>query len=485
MPTPTEQLLTRTVYATDGVTTNWDFSFSGGYLDKAHIKAYTEAPTGERTDIVVSEAMVVGPYQLLITPALASGLVLTVYRDTPKNLPLVDFTDESGFSEVALDTNAKQAVFIAAETTDTVNTSSSYDAEQAADQAATAAATAVAAQVTASAAAVSATASALAADASADAAEVSAASASAVFTANTTAFTRTLLDDATAAAARATLGAAESGGNSTITSLSALFSVNGGSLGGLRNRIINGNFSVNQRTYASGAAVGAGLYGHDRWKMAASADTYTFSTTDNVTTVTIPAGKVLRQVVEGLNLESGLYVLTWAGTAQGKIGANAYGESATTGFITGGTNTTIEFGPGTVSKVQLEITAQGWWSMFEQRPYALELALCQRYLPAFAPANTSEFMAVGYTASTTTAVMSMPYTVTPRVRPTGIITTSPGNFQIVNSATFVANTLTYSAATSSTLGVIAVNSTGITANQSCALQCNTAAARIFFTGCEL
>jgi hypothetical protein len=144
-----------------------------------------------------------------------------------------------------------------------------------------------------------------------------------------------------------------------------------------RNRIINGNFGINQRVYVSGAAVGAGLYGHDRWKMAASGDTYTFSTTANVTTITIPAGKVLQQVIEGLNLETGTYTLSWVGTAQGKIGAGSYGASGITDSITGGTNTTIEFGPGTVSKVQLEFGSVA--SAFEQRPYGLELILCQRY----------------------------------------------------------------------------------------------------------
>jgi hypothetical protein len=144
-----------------------------------------------------------------------------------------------------------------------------------------------------------------------------------------------------------------------------------------RNVIINGNFSINQRGYVSGAAVGAGLYGHDRWKMAASADTYTFSTTANVTTVTIPAGKVLQQVIEGLNLQSGTYVLSWTGTAQGKIGAGSYGATGITGSITGGTNTTIEFGPGTISNVQLELGTTA--TPFENRSYGTELALCQRY----------------------------------------------------------------------------------------------------------
>jgi hypothetical protein len=165
--------------------------------------------------------------------------------------------------------------------------------------------------------------------------------------------------------------------DNTTCDASGVASLNGGQLAGFRNRIINGNFGINQRVYVSGAAVGTGLYGHDRWKMAASADTYTFSTTANVTTVTIPAGKVLQQVIEGLNLESGTYTLSWVGTAQGKIGAGSYGASGITGVIVGGTNTTIEFGPGTVSKVQLEFGVTP--SVFEQRPYGLELTLCQRY----------------------------------------------------------------------------------------------------------
>ena len=116
MPTPTEQLLSRTIYDTDGATTNWNFSFSSGYIDVAHVKAYTEDANGIRTNITVTPGMLIGQFQLQITPALAAGKVLTIYRDTPKDATLVDFTDESGFSEVALDTNAKQAVFVAAET---------------------------------------------------------------------------------------------------------------------------------------------------------------------------------------------------------------------------------------------------------------------------------------------------------------------------------------------------------------------------------
>lgn len=152
MPTPTEQLLSRTLYDTDGATTIWDFSFASGYLDPSHVKAFTTDANGARTDIVVTLGMLVSQFQLQITPALANGLVLTIYRDTPKNAPLVDFIDESNFSEFALDTNAKQAIMVAAEAIDTINTSDLGAAITAADQATLAAVAAQASAASASAA---------------------------------------------------------------------------------------------------------------------------------------------------------------------------------------------------------------------------------------------------------------------------------------------------------------------------------------------
>ena len=121
MPTPSEQLLSRTIYDVDGTTTVWNFSFTGGYIDPSHVKAYTELPNGIRTPIIVTPEMLIGEFQLQVTPALPlSAGLLVIYRDTPKDLPLVDFV-EGPLSEVALDTNARQAVFIAAEAVDLVN----------------------------------------------------------------------------------------------------------------------------------------------------------------------------------------------------------------------------------------------------------------------------------------------------------------------------------------------------------------------------
>lgn len=148
-----------------------------------------------------------------------------------------------------------------------------------------------------------------------------------------------------------------------------------GIYGGYKNKIINGNFSINQRAVSGTVTLAAGQYGHNNWKAGASGCTYTFVTVEGVTTVTIAAGSLL-QVVEGVNLFTGTHVLSWQGTAQGKIGAGSYGISGTTGSVTGGTNINIEFGVGTLSLVQLEKGTIA--TLFEQRDITHETLLCQR-----------------------------------------------------------------------------------------------------------
>lgn len=151
--------------------------------------------------------------------------------------------------------------------------------------------------------------------------------------------------------------------------------INGGPIGVI-NAIINGNFQVNQRGVSGTVTLAAGAYGHDRWKAGASGCTYTFATVNNITTLTITAGSLI-QVIEGINLYSGTYALSWSGTAQGKIGAGSYSGSGVTGSVTGGTNLNIEFGTGTLSLVQFEPGTEV--SPFERRDYGRELSMCQRY----------------------------------------------------------------------------------------------------------
>jgi hypothetical protein len=151
--------------------------------------------------------------------------------------------------------------------------------------------------------------------------------------------------------------------------------INGGPTGVI-NAIINGNFAVNQRAVSGTVTLAAGAYGHDRFKAGASGCTYTFATSNNITTLTISSGSLI-QVIEGLNLYSGTYTLSWTGTAQGKIGAGSFSGSGVTGAAVGGTNLNIEFNTGTLSLVQFEQGSVA--TPFERRPFGTELALCQRY----------------------------------------------------------------------------------------------------------
>jgi len=84
--------------------------------------------------------------------------------------------------------------------------------------------------------------------------------------------------------------------------------INGGAIG-VKNAIINGNFQINQRGVSGTVTLAAGAYGHDRFKAGASGCTYTFATSNNVTTLTISAGSLI-QVVEGLNLYTDTYTLS-------------------------------------------------------------------------------------------------------------------------------------------------------------------------------
>ena len=166
----------------------------------------------------------------------------------------------------------------------------------------------------------------------------------------------------------------------------SMASLNGGQLAGLRNRIINGNFQINQRVVAGAVVLAAGAYGHDRFKAGAAGCSYTFATVGIVTTLTISAGSLV-QAIEGLNVERTDFVMGWTGTAQGRILAGVYAASPVALTAVAGSNLSVEFGIGTLSKVQVEPGATV--TPFEFRPIGVELALCQRYFYKTYPQTTA------------------------------------------------------------------------------------------------
>jgi hypothetical protein len=193
-----------------------------------------------------------------------------------------------------------------------------------------------------------------------------------------------------------------------------------GSQLGIFNRIINGGFVINQRVYTSGTSLSSGVYAHDRWKAGSGGGTYTFTqgALGVNTTITITAGSIV-QVIEGCNLaEGGTYVLSWTGTAQGRLNGGTYGSSGTvtvTGW-TAGTNLNVEFNTGTLGNVQL--VAGSAVSSYAYRPYGTELALCSRYYEIGTLAFT------GYAVNANGAGCISTFAVQKRAVPTVVFTNS-------------------------------------------------------------
>lgn len=121
-----------------------------------------------------------------------------------------------------------------------------------------------------------------------------------------------------------------------------------------RSLLINGRFVINQLAKAGTVVLAAGAYGHDGWKAGPAGCTYTFTKVGNLTTITITAG-TLQQVVDGRRIDGGNYVMSWSGTAQGRIGAGAYGSNVVAASgVTAAANLTVEFGTGTLTSVMFE-----------------------------------------------------------------------------------------------------------------------------------
>jgi len=143
-----------------------------------------------------------------------------------------------------------------------------------------------------------------------------------------------------------------------------------------------------------------------------------------------------------------------------------------------------------ITGVQLELGSQA--TSFDFRSYGTELALCQRYLPAFnsvGAANQVEMITTGWVSNgASTAQFIFNYIVAPRVRPTGLTCINYNSFQINASVGGgLASSVTFLDA--STAGArIQVGQSGMTTGQACQLyydNTTSAVGQLLFTGCEL
>jgi hypothetical protein len=187
---------------------------------------------------------------------------------------------------------------------------------------------------------------------------------------------------------------------------------------GFRNKIINGDFRINQRAYTSASNLASGSYGFDRWKSTFTNTTLTFTSAPQGQIVTINSGGSVEQVIERENMPAGTYVLSWTGTATGRVyntGATppSYAASPVLVTLDGTANVEVEFtasgGTRTLQNVQLE--AGSVPSAFERRPIGTELALCQRYYLRYNSGTSSVGMLatpLAYTAAAAFASVLFP-----------------------------------------------------------------------------
>jgi hypothetical protein len=140
-----------------------------------------------------------------------------------------------------------------------------------------------------------------------------------------------------------------------------------------------------------------------------------------------------------------------------------------------------------ITGVQLEKGSTA--TSFDYRPYGTELALCQRYLPAYrATGSGNQDVGNGLCISTTAAYFGFDFVVQPRVEPTGVTISSASHFGAVNSAFSATNLfsgLTFSVASTKRALLGGTGSSGLAQGDATMVRSQNASAYILFTGCEL
>ena len=198
-----------------------------------------------------------------------------------------------------------------------------------------------------------------------------------------------------------------------------------------RNRIINGDFRVNQRAYTSGGSLASGAFGFDRWKSNQAATSLTFTSAPQGQSVLLDG--YIQQVLERAAVPAGTYTLSWEGNAQGRVfnsgaSAPAVAQGPITVDIDGTADVVAEFYGTTAAgsrlfRVQLELGRVA--TPFEQMAPALQLEQCKRFFQRFGTgAGGREMIGTGIANSTTSAFFPCRLPVEMRATPTVVVTSS-------------------------------------------------------------
>lgn len=139
-----------------------------------------------------------------------------------------------------------------------------------------------------------------------------------------------------------------------------------------------------------------------------------------------------------------------------------------------------------VGRPQIELG--GVATEFERRPIQQEIALCQRYLPAYNAGSTTDQISFGLAVNGTTVLTQIPFQVEPRIAPTGVTVSNSTHFSTTDGTgtPIACTTITFSGTASKRCARLStVVAAGLTAGQGSLLSSNNASAQLLFTGSEL
>jgi hypothetical protein len=140
-----------------------------------------------------------------------------------------------------------------------------------------------------------------------------------------------------------------------------------------------------------------------------------------------------------------------------------------------------------ITGVQLEKGATA--TSFDYRPFGTELALCQRYLPAYSYNSSGtagyEQIGSGYWTSSTSTYIFVPHPVNTRVPPTGLVSDGASNFLNLYTSNLQTTGLIWTATAGVRGSLITATATGGGAGGGVILITKNTGGLLYFTGCEL
>lgn len=226
-----------------------------------------------------------------------------------------------------------------------------------------------------------------------------------------------------------------------------------------RNLARNGNLAINQRGFVSGSSLADNAYFLDGWKNVSGTTTNLFTFTGGSYGRTLVIGnsgnsRTMRQTLERVEVPTGSYVLSWSGTALGRVykaGGSAPALAASPIVFTsdGLDDVRLEIGGAGVTVTNIQFERGTVPTPFEIAPYALELLRCQRYYyrTTAATATRARLGMAGFQNTTTQAeaffVLPIAMRTTPAVNVNSCYWTDGVNFSASITSISLPASVTY------------------------------------------